>query len=226
MSCMNVYIGGRGTGKTRQAIVASALTGGIIVAPSEAMAKYIQEQAMCIGLDIPKPISVRRFIEIKAENKDYGKTYIFDEAQMILSSLGVLTATFGTPSCTICHLNKKETESPKNFSNEENEKENASLLRPCRVDGIDGYFHRWIERERGFYTAAVSLSRERMKKLKGMIEASPAIVSDYVQYHKTGMDICALFEARNGSIHIVPAEKVVFLDHMHEVESLKNEEDI
>lgn len=217
---MHVYVGSRGTGKTFRAIITSALTGGTIVAPNEAMANYIQEQAMCIGLDIPKPISVKRFIEIKAENKDYGKTYIFDEAQMILSSLGVLTAIFSTSSCTICSLDKEKECEDKCFGrpskgNTEQKMPGSAGLRPCRVDGVTGYFHRWIEKERGIYTIPASISRECAKRFRKEIIQGNPIMTD-LEFQKTGTDIYALFEACDGTIHEVPANKVVFLDHEKE----------
>lgn len=220
MSCMDVYIGGRQTGKTFRSIVTSALTSGIIVAPSEVMAKYIQEQAMCIGLDIPKPISVRRFIEIKAENKDYGKTYIFDDAQMILSSLGVLTATFGTPSCTVCSLDREKECEDKCFNRPNQGSTEKKMpapigLRPCQVEGVTGYFHRWIEKERGIYTIPASISRECAKRFRKEIIQGNPIMTD-LEFQRTGTDIYALFEACDGTIHEVPANKVVFLDRKKE----------
>lgn len=215
---MHVYIGSRGTGKTHRAIITSALTGGTIVAPNEAMANYIQEQAMCIGLDIPKPISVKRFIEIKAENKDYGKTYIFDEAQMILSSLGVLTAIFSTSSCTICSLDKEKECEDKCFGqpskgNIEQKIPGSAGLRPCRVDGVNGYFHRWIEKDRGLYTTTAMISRDRMERLQKKLSKGNMVASE-LTFQKTGTDIYALFEACDGTMHEVPANKIIFLGHI------------
>lgn len=47
----------RGTGKTKQLIYASAITGFRIITPNHAMAKHIEEMTKDMGLKIPKPMS-------------------------------------------------------------------------------------------------------------------------------------------------------------------------
>lgn len=90
---MTVYIAGRQTGKTTYLIRISAKTGAVIVAPTYQMAKYIDQMARELGLDIPRPISVLEWAQMVAGKQVHPEQrYLVDELQMVLNQMHVETA--------------------------------------------------------------------------------------------------------------------------------------
>lgn len=89
-----IYVGCRQSGKTTMLVQESARTGAIIVVPTYQMCCHVVIVAEKLGLKIPDPITVGNYIRILARN-GLGQTqkYLVDELQMMLSQMGVETAT-------------------------------------------------------------------------------------------------------------------------------------
>lgn len=87
---MEILIGQRQSGKTSYLIKQSAESNGIIVAPTECMAKFIKEQAEEMGLKIQEPISWRNFLKgYRCKNGPI----LIDELGIVLNLMGITTAT-------------------------------------------------------------------------------------------------------------------------------------
>lgn len=96
---MNIYAAERQTGKTTMLVKESAKTGAIIVTPNRQMGSYIISLADRLGVDIPAPITVKQYIQILANGRPAsGQKYLVDELQMMLSQMGVETATVNVRS--------------------------------------------------------------------------------------------------------------------------------
>ena len=88
---MNIYISGRQFGKTTMLIKESAKTGATIAVATYHMAKYVQDMAAQMGLEIPEPVTYAEIFRTYRESKT--KRYLVDELQMMLSQLNVDIAT-------------------------------------------------------------------------------------------------------------------------------------
>lgn len=88
---MNIYISGRQFGKTTMLIKESAKTGATIAVATYHMAKYVQDMAAQMNLEIPEPVTYAEMFRTYRENKT--KRYLVDELQMMLSRLNVDIAT-------------------------------------------------------------------------------------------------------------------------------------
>ena len=96
---MNIYAAERQTGKTTMLVKESAKTGAIIVTPNRQMGSYIISLADRLGVDIPAPITVKQYLQILAMGRPAsGQKYLVDELQMMLSQMGVATATVNVSS--------------------------------------------------------------------------------------------------------------------------------
>lgn len=96
---MNIYAAERQTGKTTMLVKESAKTGAIIVTPNSLMGNYIISLADRLGVDIPAPITVKQYLQILARGSlASGQKYLIDELQMMLSQMGVKTATVSVGS--------------------------------------------------------------------------------------------------------------------------------
>lgn len=96
---MNIYAAERQTGKTTMLVKESAKTGAIIVAPNRQMGSYIVGLADRLGVDIPAPITVKQYFQVLASgNFGNSQKYLVDELQMMLSQMGVKTATVSVRS--------------------------------------------------------------------------------------------------------------------------------
>lgn len=105
---MNVYIADRQTGKTTMLVKMSAETGAIIVVPAYPMIKEVEDIAKELGLSIPKPIDTSQFM--RELHSFTNKRYLVDELQMVLSLMGVESATLDIDSAWIGRVNMKGEE--------------------------------------------------------------------------------------------------------------------
>lgn len=81
---MKTFIGKRGSGKTTMVIKKSAETGARIITHNSMTAYIINKQAKDLGYKIPKPMSIRTYLN-KKERHNNG--IILDELELILSNL-------------------------------------------------------------------------------------------------------------------------------------------
>lgn len=90
----------RGTGKSTQLLYTSATTGYPIIVATERQAEYLEKMAEELGLEIPKPITFRRFNQyfIPRDSK-----ILVDNLEFMLND--ILKDYFGTEVCaaTISH---------------------------------------------------------------------------------------------------------------------------
>ena len=93
----------RGTGKTKQLIYTSVMTGFRIITPNRAMAKHIEEMAKNMGLEIPEPMSDTEYRSRKYDG-DHAPILIDDVENGILCdalelyfNAPVATATMSVP---------------------------------------------------------------------------------------------------------------------------------
>lgn len=99
---MDILIGGRQQGKTTHLIKMSAARKGTIVVPTEQSAKYVNDLAKEMKLDIPEPISWNRLTKIGGGGYG-GGPYLLDELGEILRWLNIKTATIDD-ECNIEYL--------------------------------------------------------------------------------------------------------------------------
>lgn len=102
---MNIYIAERQIGKTTMLVKMSAETGAIIVVPTYPMIKYVENIAKDLGLEIPKPIDCFQFM--RGLPRFENKKYLIDELQMVLSLMGVESATLDIDSAWIGRVKNK-----------------------------------------------------------------------------------------------------------------------
>lgn len=104
-----IYFGNRQSGKTTMLIKHSAETNATIVVPNYVMVNYIRLMASDMKLDIPTPITVKKFID-QLSMGGLGKTdkYLIDELQMVLSVMNVDAATVDYNSVEVLRNQQKE----------------------------------------------------------------------------------------------------------------------
>lgn len=101
---MKLYISPRQHGKTTMLVKKSAETGAIIVTANNQMAKHVELIANELGLDIPKPISVRKYIiDLAGGGLNNTQKYLIDELQMMLYQMNVEMATVNIDVVDILH---------------------------------------------------------------------------------------------------------------------------
>ena len=88
---MNIYVGGRQSGKTTLLIKKSAETRATIAVPNYHMAQYIKEKAQDMHADIPEPVTFTQVLRSYQRNES--KRYLIDELQTVLDLLNVDCAT-------------------------------------------------------------------------------------------------------------------------------------
>ena len=88
---MKLYVAKRQEGKTTMLIKESAKTGATIAVATYHMAKYVQDMAAQMSLEIPEPVTYAEIFRTYREGKT--KRYLVDELQMMLSRLNVDIAT-------------------------------------------------------------------------------------------------------------------------------------
>ena len=81
---MKVINSPRRSGKTTHAIKTSAETGATIVTYNEVMARLTEDQGKRLGYDIPKPISIIQYLNMKSKPP---KNIIIDELELVLSRI-------------------------------------------------------------------------------------------------------------------------------------------
>lgn len=81
---MKVIYSPRQSGKTTHAIKASAKTGATIVTKNQIMAEAVEDQANQLGHDIPKPISISQYLNMKSRPPE---NIIIDELELVLANL-------------------------------------------------------------------------------------------------------------------------------------------
>ena len=87
MKRMDIYVGGRGSGKTATLIKKSAETGAYILVATKHQAHAVYKQAKEMEYDIPFPVTVSEIITgLKYFNDSYIKKYglLIDELQSVL----------------------------------------------------------------------------------------------------------------------------------------------
>lgn len=98
---MEVYISGRGFGKTSMLIRRSAKTQATIVTATKFEAKHIARMAKFMKLDIPNPIS---FDEMSRDrHRDPEKRYLIDNLEAVLQNLHVEAATIDQDPIRFLH---------------------------------------------------------------------------------------------------------------------------
>lgn len=80
---VNVIIQNRGTGKTTHAIITSSKTGATIITHNVVVAKLVLKQAEYLGCNIPKPMSINQYLNIKTKPEKI----IIDELELVLSEV-------------------------------------------------------------------------------------------------------------------------------------------
>ena len=80
----NVIIQNRGTGKTTHAIITSSKTGATIITHHEILAKEVHEQAKRLRYDIPKPMSINQYLNMKHNRPE---KIIIDELELVLGEV-------------------------------------------------------------------------------------------------------------------------------------------
>lgn len=88
---MDIYVGGRQSGKTALLIKKSAETRATIAVPTYRMAQYIKEKAQDMHADIPEPVTFTQVLRSYQRNES--KRYLIDELQTVLDLLNVDCAT-------------------------------------------------------------------------------------------------------------------------------------
>ena len=117
---MNIYISGRQFGKTTMLIKESAKTGATIAVATYHMAKYVQDMAAQMGLEIPEPVTYAEIFRNYRENKN--KRYLVDELQMMLSQLNIDICTLDyEPVRYLNHWSYPNGYSPRNLTLDEQE---------------------------------------------------------------------------------------------------------
>ena len=84
---MIMFVGGRGSGKTRHCIEFSARTRIPILCQSP---RYVKASAKEYGVDIPDPISYNEYVRGRRRALGSRHTVIIDELESFLNSLGLL----------------------------------------------------------------------------------------------------------------------------------------
>lgn len=79
---MRMIIKDRGTGKTTQLLYTSETTGFRIITLSENQAKLLKNKADELGLSIPEPMSMDRYMKYKTMLRDKG--ILIDEVKAVL----------------------------------------------------------------------------------------------------------------------------------------------
>ena len=105
-----IYSGKRQSGKTTEMIKQSAETGAVIVTPTSIAADYIKRMALDMMFDIPKPISINRFIFEQYSGTAHDKRYLIDELQTVLTYLNVEAATTNSDSIYVIDSKKNVDE--------------------------------------------------------------------------------------------------------------------
>ena len=104
---MNIINGERQSGRTTMLIIASAVTGKAIVTPNEQQARFIEQEAKRMELEIPTVMSFDRIAAIRAKGcrlftdaEEAG--FLVDNAELIIEQL--LEAQLGgkVSAITIC----------------------------------------------------------------------------------------------------------------------------
>lgn len=117
---MNIYISGRQFGKTTMLIKESAKTGATIAVATYHMAKYVQDMAAQMSLEIPEPVTYAEIFRTYREGKT--KRYLVDELQMMLSQLNIDICTLDCdPVRYLNHWSYPNGYSPKNVTLDEQE---------------------------------------------------------------------------------------------------------
>ena len=117
---MNIYISGRQFGKTTMLIKESAKTGATIAVATYHMAKYVQDMAAQMSLEIPEPVTYVEIFRTYREGKT--KRYLVDELQMMLSQLNIDICTLDCdPVRYLNHWSYPNGYSPKNVTLDEQE---------------------------------------------------------------------------------------------------------
>ena len=80
----NVIIQSRGTGKTTHAIIASSKTGATIITHNIIVAREVHKQAKYLGYDIPEPMSINQYLNIKINKPE---KIIIDELELVLRQM-------------------------------------------------------------------------------------------------------------------------------------------
>jgi len=83
---MIMFVGGRGSGKTRRCIEFSVRTGIPILCQRP---DYIKSLAKELGLDIPEPISYSEYVSGRNRGLGSSRKVIIDELGLFLNSLGL-----------------------------------------------------------------------------------------------------------------------------------------
>ena len=87
MKMMDIYVGGRGSGKSTTLIKKSAETGAYILVATKCQARAVYRQAKEMGYDIPFPVTVS---EITTGRKYFNDSYmkkhglLIDELRLVL----------------------------------------------------------------------------------------------------------------------------------------------
>ena len=117
---MKLYVAKRQEGKTTMLIKKSAETGATIAVATYHMAKYVQDMATQMSLEIPEPVTYAEIFRTYREGKT--KRYLVDELQMMLSQLNVDIATVDLePIQYLNHWKYPNGYSPKNVILDEQE---------------------------------------------------------------------------------------------------------
>ena len=83
-----LFLGKRGSGKTTELIKKSAETGIYIMVLNEKRRKYIFEQAMKLGYNIPNPVTVDDYFRCKFQGSYIQKDGVYvDEVEDILKHI-------------------------------------------------------------------------------------------------------------------------------------------
>lgn len=116
MNRMDIYVGGRGSGKTATLIMKSAETGAYILVANKYQAIAVYRQAKEMGYNIPFPVTVseittrRNYIDVSYMKK---RGLLIDELRMVLDiafcGIPIHGATLNADSLTdIKYLNPDE----------------------------------------------------------------------------------------------------------------------
>lgn len=89
---MDIYVGGRGSGKSTTLIKKSAETGDYILVATQCQAREVYRQAKEMGYDIPFPVTVS---EITTRRKYFDDSYMKKRGLLIDELRLVLDIAFG-----------------------------------------------------------------------------------------------------------------------------------
>ena len=81
---VNVIIQNKGAGKTTHAIITSSKTGATIITHNMMTAKEVLKQAEYLGCNIPKPMSINQYLNMKHNRPE---KIIIDELEAVLSQV-------------------------------------------------------------------------------------------------------------------------------------------